>query len=212
MKHIIVAAAVVALTGCNPGAPANTTTAGSADASDPVLAEANAALAATEAALANASQVVEPQALEASWSYEAKTDPMTDKTVRLACVTSSNEVELQPPYSSVQARLCLRDSPEFGRDAYVELLGDGQVLCRSYEDCTVRVRFDKDAPQSYSAVGASDHSTNIFFIRARDRLEKRLKTADQTIVQAEFYQAGNQPMIFDTKGFSWPDIPLGKKS
>lgn len=138
------------------------------------------------------------------WEYDTNLDPMTDKVTRTACIRSSNAVKLLPPYEPTRARLCLRDSAQHGRDAYVRLEKDGQVLCRSYEECAVKVRFDKGTAETFSAIGPSDHSTDMFFILSRDRLERELKSADVTAIQAEFYQAGLQAMLFDTKGFAWP--------
>jgi hypothetical protein len=149
--------------------------------------------------------VTTPVVAASNWSYSSKKDVMTDRETRTACTISENEVQLDAPYGDVRAELCLRDSPQFGRDAYVALLGDGQILCRSYESCTVKVRFDEAAPTNWSAIGSSDNSTNIFFIEARERLERALKSADRTIIQAEFYQAGNQAMVFNTHGLKWPD-------
>ncbi|QAY80299.1 hypothetical protein [Sphingosinicella sp. BN140058] len=146
-----------------------------------------------------------------NWDYQTQTDPLTDKETRTACVQSTNQVQLSPPYEPTYARLCLRDSPQFGRDVYVSLMGDGQILCRSYEDCDVQVRFDKGPVQTMAAVGPSDHSTDMFFIRGRDRMEKAIRTADQTIIQAEFYQDGSQSMIFPTEGFSWPKAGGGSE-
>jgi hypothetical protein len=138
------------------------------------------------------------------WEYESSVDAMTDKPTRTACIRSSNAVNLPPPYEPTRARLCLRDSPQHGHDAFVRLEKDGQILCHSYKECTVNVRFDKAAAQPFSAIGASDYSTDIFFIINRHRFEQELKTSNTTAIQAEFYQAGRQAMLFDTKGFAWP--------
>ena len=142
----------------------------------------------------------EPPAPVTAWRYSASTDPMTDKTTYSACVESSDNVQLGWPYGPVSAELCLRNSPRFGKDVYVHLLGDGQMLCRSYEECTVRIRFDKASPQSFSALGPSDGSTNMVFLQNISRAVEGLKNASRTIVQAEFYQAGVQEMTFDTSG------------
>ena len=76
-------------------------------------------------------------------------------------------------------------------------------MCRSYEGCTIQVRFDKSSARSFSAIGANDGSTNIFFIRNTAKLEDGIENAAVTAVEAEFYQAGNQVILFDTKGFDW---------
>lgn len=104
----------------------------------------------------------------------------------------------------VKARLCLRDHPQYGQDAYVALLGEGQILCGAGRACTVRVRFDGGAPQPYGAVRPSDGSSNTVFIRDRKRLEAALAGAGETRVQIEFYEAGVQTVMFPTAGFKWP--------
>lgn len=138
------------------------------------------------------------------WSYRDSLDPMTDRMTRFACVTSQNEVRLYPPYGDVKAELCIRQSPRYGLDAYVQLLGDGQIICRSYDSCTVKVRFGEGAQQSFSATDAADGSSNITFITNASRFVAGAKTADVTRVQMTFYEAGDQVVEFNTKGLEWP--------
>jgi hypothetical protein len=101
------------------------------------------------------------------WTYQTDTDRMTDRTTKTACVLSTNMVNLRAPYQPVRAELCLRNSAKFGRDAFVQLQGDGQVLCRNYEPCKVNVRFEKGAVQHFTGIGAADYSTNIFYPRTK---------------------------------------------
>lgn len=138
-----------------------------------------------------------------SWDYSTETDPITDKVTKTACVTSNNEVQLTWPYSNVRARLCLRNSPRHGRDVFVHLLGDGQMLYRSYDTGTVTVRFGDAAAQKFSAVGSSDGSSNVVFITNRARFEAGAAKAPVTKIEAEFYQAGNQVMEFNTADLRW---------
>jgi len=80
------------------------------------------------------------------------------------------------PYSGTQhATLTLRTHPRHGKDIIFSI-EKGQILCRSYEDCTVLVRFDDEPPSNYSAVGAADNSTETIFIRNYSKfVEKLLK-------------------------------------
>lgn len=146
---------------------------------------------------------VEPANLT-QWSYRDSVDPMSDRMTRFACVTSQNEVRLYPPYSDVKAELCIRQSPRYGLDAYVQLLGDGQIICRSYDSCTVKVRFGEGAQQSFSATDAADGSSDIIFITNASRFVTGAKAADVTRVQMTLYQAGDQVVEFNTKGLEWP--------
>ncbi|WP_312144181.1 hypothetical protein [Brevundimonas sp.] len=138
------------------------------------------------------------------WRYEDDKDPMTDKLTRWACTTSTNQAHLTPPYSSVSARLCLRQSPRYGLDAIVQLNGDGQILCRSYDGCTVKIRFGDGALQSFSGNSAADHSSNVVFIANAARFVAAVKNAPTTKIQLTFYQAGDQVLEFDTEKLVWP--------
>jgi hypothetical protein len=165
---------------------------------------AAAADAATDAAEAAAAGVLDsPVATKSGWNYTNTENAMGDGKTSEACITSENEVRLDWPYGPTKADLCLRNSKAFGRDAYVMLHGDGQILCRSYESCTLRIRYGEKPAQNISGIGASDNSTNIVFIQNRSSLENNLKTADKTAIEIEFYQAGRQALVFDTKGFDW---------
>lgn len=137
------------------------------------------------------------------WVYESKTDPMTDKVMRTACIASRNVVQLSSPYDPTRARLCLRDSPQHGKDAFVKLERGGQILCE-YAGCRVGVRFDKKAQQQMRAGGADDHSSEIIFIADRKAVEAGIKGATTMIVRLKFYRAGDQDLTFDVKGFAWP--------
>ena len=141
---------------------------------------------------------------QTSWTYREDVDAMTDKQTHFACVTSSNEVRLAPPYSDVRAELCIRQSPRYGLDAYIRLLGDGQIICRSYNNCAVKVRFGDGAQQSFSATDSADGSSNITFFTNASRFVSGAQTADVTRVQMTFYQAGDQVVEFNTKGLEWP--------
>lgn len=137
---------------------------------------------------------------DTAWVYRTDADPMTDGEVSQACTRSEEPVRLNFPYSPVYARLCLREHPRHGLDVIVELLGQGQIVCSSYQDCTVGVRFDKGSVQQFSAAEPSDHSSNAIFIRNAKRFETSARKADKTLIQLEFYQAGTQTLSFNTAG------------
>lgn len=140
------------------------------------------------------------------WNYSETVDPMTDRKTQFACVTSTNEVQLYPPYRPVKAELCIRQSPRYGLDAIVSLRGDGQIICRSYDGCTAKVRFGQGQQQSFSANGAADGSSNVVFMANASRFLTGLKSADVTRVQLTFYEAGDQVIEFNTKGLEWPVV------
>ena len=139
-----------------------------------------------------------------AWNYTTDLDPMTDRPTHVACSTSINMVRLESPYSDVGARLCIRQSPQHGLNAYVALLGDGQIICRSYDNCSIKVRFGDGAQQSFSAADAADGSSNVIFLSNAQRFVSGVKTAPITRVQLTFYEAGVQVVEFNTAGLEWP--------
>lgn len=141
------------------------------------------------------------------WIYTEITDPMADAKGAMACTTSTNEAILHAPYEDVSAQLCIRRSPKYGLDVFVALLGDGQILCRSYENCTLQVRFDEAPARPASAIGAADHSTNVVFLRSAQRMLDSIQDAKVTKVQLPFYQDGDQTLEFPTADLEWPPKP-----
>lgn len=166
--------------------------------------ETERAIAESERLLAELEEQYPSTRTDLTWEYETQTDPMTDRVTRIACIDSRNPLVLSAPYEPTRLRLCLRDHPQHGRDAYVHMLKRGQFLYRSYDTGTVKVRFDSGPVENFSAVGAADGSSEVFFIQNRDRFERRVASADVVIIQPEVYQAGSQAIYFDIKGFSWP--------
>lgn len=77
-------------------------------------------------------------------------------------------------------------------------------MCRSYETCTVRIKFNDAAPAAYSAVGPSDGSTTAIFITNSARFVSNVKHASRIIIEVEFYENGRQQIVFDTNGLEWP--------
>lgn len=146
-----------------------------------------------------------------AWRYTVDRDGMSDGVTRTACVQSSDRVQQSFPYEDTGGRLCVRDSPRWGIDVYLSLNGDGQILCSSFDDCTIRVRFDDGAAQSFSAVGPADHSTTSLFFRNASRAITGLRSADQTRIEFQLYQQGTQYLTFPTAGLTWPvpDEPNG---
>lgn len=118
-----------------------------------------------------------------------------------AMVRSTNTVEFGFPYAGPQhATLTLRTHPRHGKDAIFSI-ERGQFLCRSYEDCTILVRFDDQKAQKYSAVGAADGSTETIFIRNYSRFVGSLQKAKTIRIAAEIYQQGAPVFEFDVSGF-----------
>jgi uncharacterized protein YcfJ len=135
------------------------------------------------------------------WSYSHVADAMSKGATHDAVVLSTNTVEFKFPYAGGQhASLDLRTNPRYGRDV-IFAIEKGQILCRSYEDCTVLVRFDDEQATNYLAIGAADNSTETIFIRNYDRFVGKMTKAKRVRISTNIYQEGAPVFEFDVSGF-----------
>lgn len=135
------------------------------------------------------------------WSYFSSQDAMTSKKTFFASIDSVNTLSFDFPYAGAQhATFQLRTHPSYGKDAILSI-EKGQLLCSSYDGCTVMVRFDEGKAMRFSAVGPSDHSTTSLFIRGYSKLISQMAKAKKMRIAAEFYQSGTQTMEFNVAGF-----------
>jgi hypothetical protein len=139
-----------------------------------------------------------------SWRYSETPDPMYNSKRVFACVWSGNRVQLAHPNRQVPAELCLRNSPQFDLDVYVQLQHDGQILCGA-NGCSLRVKFDRHAVRPFPARGAADHSTNIVFVdrRQAQNFVEQLRTSRSAIVEIALFQNGQQELTFNTANLNW---------
>jgi len=150
-----------------------------------------------------------PPAPPSAWTYSEDVDAMSDRKTRMACVDSTDTVNLDWPYKSVTAELCIRNSPKFGFDVFFQLNGDGQILCDSYNGCSAKIRYG-DAPAGRNgALTAADHSSNVIFLTGARNVAARLAKADTTRIELTYYQAGSQAVSFPTKGLDLAKLGLG---
>lgn len=136
------------------------------------------------------------------WQYTQDTDPMADGVTYTALVVSSNTVSFDFPYQGAQhGRLMLRDHPRFGKNVILSI-ERGQILCRSYDGCTILVRFDDGKAQRFSAAGAADNSTETIFVSNYSRFLAAMKKAKKVRIAVEVYQEGSPVFEFDVSGFA----------
>lgn len=164
-------------------------------------AEIKAAEEAERVRAAAAVAAAEAQRLADKWSYRVNEDPMTSRKSRFASIESENTVDFDFPYQGSQrGTLTLRDHPTYGRDVIFSI-ERGQLLCPSYDDCQVRVRFDEGSSERWNAVGPSDNSSTSIFIRNQARFVQKLRAAKVVRLQVRIYQQGEPMFEFQVGGF-----------
>lgn len=164
-------------------------------------AAAEAAAEAERARAAEAASAAESRRLAAKWIYSSDVDPMTSGTSKTAAIQSENTVHFDFPYQGAQhGTLILRNHPSYGRNVILAIQR-GQILCRSYEDCQIRVRFDDGSPERWNAVGPRDNSSTAIFLRNPARFLQRIRAAKVVRIQIPVYQEGEPTFEFHVGGF-----------
>lgn len=135
------------------------------------------------------------------WNYTRNTDPMTSQVTRYATVQSTNTHDLGFPYAGPQrATLMVRRHPRHGSDILFSI-ERGQLLCSSYGDCPVRLRFDETAARTLKGNDPSDHSSETIFIPGYKDFVSRLSRSRKLLIEANVYQRGAPVWEFDVEGF-----------
>lgn len=154
-----------------------------------------------EEGLLKAQKEEEIRKIAEKWAYSSNEDPMSGKIARYASISSENLVNFGFPYEGYQnATLTIRNHPQYGHDVYLSL-ERGQILCQSYSDCSIRVRFDDNSPERWSAVGAADHDSTLVFLRSTKRFFEKMKKSKMVLIQIPVYQEGNPTFEFQVSGF-----------
>lgn len=137
------------------------------------------------------------------WRYNVVEEEMTGGKRKMAAVESTNTVEFDFPYSGSQhGHLTLRTDPRHGKDVIFRI-EKGQILCPSYQGCSVQVRFDDEKPSNFAASGAADHSSDVIFLDDYARFLAKLKKAKRVRLAVNIYQQGTPVFEFDVSGFSF---------
>jgi DNA-directed RNA polymerase subunit RPC12/RpoP len=169
----------------------------------PQATQTAAAPQAEQPAAAAPQTVQTPAPPKSPWEYSTKKDDMSGKDIAYAETSSLNTEDLHFPYGpGIGATLFLRKHPRSGKDALVRI-DKGQILCRSYESCSIMIRFDDRPAAGYSARGPSDGSTEVVFIDNYPKFFAELKRSKRVLVELPLYQDGNRTWKFNVDGLTW---------
>jgi hypothetical protein len=135
------------------------------------------------------------------WLYSHDDDQMSAGKIHHAMVISTNTVEFDFPYGGAQhGALHIRRDGRHGLNVMLSI-ERGQILCHSFEECSVLVRFDDGEAKRFSGVGPADNSTETVFIEHESRFMKELAKAKRVRISVEIYQQGAPVFDFDVSGF-----------
>ncbi len=135
-----------------------------------------------------------------TWEYDSVHNAMDDNITYYAKVEAMDVMEFQPPYDGgVTSHLIVGNK---NKKNYVMLkISQGQFMAPI--NTTIRVKFDKEEPRTYHISEPADMSMDAVFISEEKDFIKRLKSAELTYVECEFFNEGTRMLRFPTKGFVW---------
>ncbi|MDB5240354.1 MAG: hypothetical protein JWP57_979 [Spirosoma sp.] len=134
------------------------------------------------------------------WRYEKTTD-RTGNPVYKASLLSSNVLQFPYPYTGGStATLGIRKGNE---STYVSIEVSNGQFNRSFQAGSALVRFDGQAPITYSLSAAANGRANIVFFDKASALIKRLKTAKDVTMQVKFPGQTTQTIKFRSAGLQW---------
>ncbi len=140
--------------------------------------------------------------LERKWVYFSSIDQMTSKEIKSASINSENFVNFSFPYNGNQrGKITIRNHPRHGNEV-IFLIEKGQILCRNYEDCNIVVRFGDSPPVQWKAIGPSDSTTTVIFLRNQAEFRRRMQSSKEVRIQIPVFQEGNRIFTFEPSGFS----------
>lgn len=137
-----------------------------------------------------------------AWSYSTDKDEMRGSETKYAQLDGTNTINLDFPYGEQRGKILVRQSAQFGFDI---LFGveSGQILCHSYQNSYISVKFDNGPIKRYGCTDASDGTSNMVFLKDPKGFLSKLKASKKAIIEAEFFQNGVQQLTFDTAGLQW---------
>lgn len=132
------------------------------------------------------------------WRYPDDVDKMTGKKTSYAVLTSDNTLSLGSPYAGLNhGQITVRRHPQYGTDVMIGV-DKGQILCRSYDGCTIKIRFGDGTAQSFSAMPPADHSSNLVFVSNKTRFIDAARKNTKILVQLPMFREGEQVLEFST--------------
>ena len=158
----------------------------------------------TDSTIATISDSKKDSAPESNWVFDSTINKMTSKINYTASISANELLDLKFPYQGgVSVSLSIRKKAGEENEAFLYLSKGQLMAAHSYEEGTIRLRFDEEAPESYSVIGSTDNSSNIVFINSVNKVINKLKRSKKLIIEAVVYDNGNQQMEFNTTGFKW---------
>lgn len=142
-----------------------------------------------------------PEAIRQQWEYSHEEDAMSKGYRHYASAHSTNTVSFAFPYQGEQhGTLTLRTDPK-DQKYVIFSIEKGQLLCPSYEVCTVHIRFDDEDAIGFGGRGPADNSTETVFIHDYEKFVGKMVKAKRVRISTNIYREGSPVFEFNVGDF-----------
>jgi hypothetical protein len=136
------------------------------------------------------------------WSYNDQTDKLTGTITHSAIVVAKDFLDLKFPKNGGNNMVALFLREKRGKTS-VQLFVSKDQFNTDNEGQTINVRFDSSKMESYKCDKPDDGATTSLFIVDKKKFIENLKKSKTLVIEAEFYENGNQIMEFNVAGLIW---------
>ena len=139
----------------------------------------------------------EDNSKKAKWTETSSKDEMTDETNVWMTLTRDNFCEFQFPYEGGSwLTINVRYRKQDGNQVILSV-NKGQLLSSEYSGSNVVVRFDDDAPMTFTTKEPADYSNNMLFLNNPRKFINRAKTAKMIKIQVPVFEEGQPLFLFE---------------
>lgn len=136
------------------------------------------------------------------WTLEVSVDKMGRGSRVEAKKVSSNTLEFSFPYNGKQ-RSTLHFIKFIENQKRVVISVDRGQFNNIYMNNSVDVKFDDNKVKKYKYDFSGDGNMNYILLNDFNSFVKSAKVSKKVMIEAKFYQSGNQILEFDLTGFDW---------
>ncbi|MFI5201081.1 MAG: hypothetical protein ACHQNE_01680 [Candidatus Kapaibacterium sp.] len=135
------------------------------------------------------------------WRYSSDTDNMRNEVTEFAHVESDNELNFDFPYQGGSTgTLTLRRT---GKKVDVILDVSKGQFNTTPEGIKVSAKFDNLPVQRFTGYESNNGRTDVIGIEPTNRFIDLLKKSSHVIIEAPFYESGNQQLTFSSDSLKW---------
>ncbi|MFI4973820.1 MAG: hypothetical protein ACHP84_04685 [Caulobacterales bacterium] len=127
----------------------------------------------------------------ATWVYTEYPDPMGDQPTRMACVSSSDEIQLAGTGTTTTSA-CVLKAPDGEVQVEFGVNGEGVFRCMTPEVCPIKLRLDSAPAFFADPIVVQDGSSRNLILRYADGVAATMAKSKRLLMEADYVGAPAQ--------------------